>query len=238
MAKYSKWIGGGLGWAFGGPIGGLMGFFIGSVVDSMSISTVQMQTTQSGDFTASLIVLAAAIMKADGKVMKSELDFIKAFFIQNFGVADTAVKLKILQDVLNKDIDISAVCNQIKNYMDFSSRLQLMHFLFGLANADGNVDAREESLIHDISVYLDIPASDYNSIKAMFIADTEQYYKILEIDKSATNEEIKKAYRKMALKYHPDKVTHLGEQYQKAAHEKFHQVNNAYNALKKERGIN
>jgi len=237
MAKFSKWIGGGLGWAFGGPIGGLLGFFIGSVVDSMSISTVQTQATQPGDFTASLIVLAAAIMKADGKVMKSELEYVKAFFLQNFGMADTAVKLKILQDVLNKDIDVSAVCEQIKNYMDFPSRLQLIHFLFGLANADGNIDVREEKLIHDISNYLDIPAGDYNSIKAMFVADTEQYYKILEIDKSASDEDIKKAYRKMALKYHPDKVTHLGEQYQKAAHEKFQQVNSAYNALKKERGI-
>jgi len=238
MVKIGKWIGGGLGWAFGGPIGGLMGFFLGSVVDSMNTGEYEVQTTQSGDFTASLIVLAAAIMKADGKIMRSELEYVKSFFIQNFGIDDTNNKLKILKEVLNKDIDVSAVCQQIKLYMDYSSRLQLLHFLFGLANADNNIDIREEKLIHEISGLLGISDNEYSSIKAMFVVDNEQYYRILEVDKNASNEEIKKAYRKMALKYHPDKVTHLGEQYQKAANEKFQQVNVAYNALKKERGIN
>lgn len=238
MAKYGKWIGGSLGWAFGGPIGALMGFFLGAVVDSVNMVNTSTQTTQPGDFTASLIVLTAAIMKADGKIMKSELTYVKAFFIENFGLDETAYKLKILKELLEKDIDVSAVCSQISNYMDYSSRLQLLHFLFGLANADGNIDYREEHLINEISLKLNISPHEYDSIKAMFVADTEKYYKILEIDKNATNEEIKKAYRKMAVKYHPDKVTHLGERYQKAANEKFQQVNLAYNALKKERGFN
>ena len=238
MAKLGKWIGGGLGWAFGGPIGALMGFFIGTVVDSMNTAEYKVQTTQSGDFTASLIVLAAAIMKADGKIMKSELEYVKTFFIQNFGIEDTNNKLKILKEVLYKDIDVRAVCMQISYYMDYSSRLQLLHFLFGLANADNNIDVREEKLIQEISKILGISDNEYQSIKAMFIQDNDKYYKILEIGENASNEDIKKAYRQMALKYHPDKVTHLGEQYQKAANEKFQQVNMAYNALKKERGIN
>jgi len=238
MAKFSKWIGGGLGWAFGGPIGGLFGFFIGSVVDTMNSDVNEAQSTQSGDFTASLVVLAAAIMKADGKVMKSELDYVKSFFIQNFGVDYTNDKLKLLKEVLSKDIDVNAVSQQIRQYMDYASRLQLLHFLFGLANADGHVDISEQELIYEISEQLGISENEYNSIKAMFVADNEQYYKILEIEKTATNDEIKKAYRLMAVKYHPDKVTHLGEQYQKAANEKFQQVNVAYDALKKERGIN
>lgn len=238
MAKYAKWIGGGLGWAFGGPIGGILGFFLGSVMDSMNAGTYEVNTTQPGDFTASIIVLAAAIMKADGKVMKSEVDFIKTFFVQNFGVEDTSRKLKVLKEVLNKDIDVEAVCGQIKMYMDQPSRVQLLHFLFGLANADGQIDVKEESLLNKISSWLGIGASEYNSIKFMFVPDTDKYYKVLEIDKTATDEEIKKAYRKLAVKYHPDKVSHLGEQYQKDAHKKFQQLNEAYNALKKERGFN
>jgi len=238
MSKYGKWIGGGLGWAFGGPIGAIFGFFIGSVVDGMNSGVYEVQRTQGGDFTASLIVLTAAIMKADGKIMKSELDYVKQFFIQNFGVADAKNKLNILKEIINKDIDLEAVCKQIKTYMDPSSRLQLIHFLFGIAQADGSIDTREEMLINRIGLLLGISANEYNSIKYMFVADTDKYYKILEIEKTATNEEIKKAYRKLANRYHPDKVSHLGEQYQKDAHKKFQQLNEAYNAIKKERAIN
>ncbi len=238
MSKYGKWIGGGLGWAFGGPIGGLLGFFIGTVVDSMNSGAYAVSQTQGGDFTASLIVLTAAIMKADGKIMKSELDYVKVFFIQNFGIQDTNRKLKILKELLNKDIDIESVCKQIKTYMDYASRLQLVHFLFGVANADRQVDTSEEILIQRISLLLGISTNEYNSIKYMFVEDTDKYYKVLEIEKNASNDEIKKAYRKLANKYHPDKVSHLGESYQKDAHKKFQQLNEAYNAIKKERNFN
>jgi DnaJ like chaperone protein len=71
----------------------------------------------------------------------------------------------------------------------------------------------------------------------MFVKDTDSAYKILEIEPNATNEEVKKAYKKMAVKYHPDKVSHLGEDVRKAAEEKFQNLNAAYNEIKKQRGI-
>lgn len=238
MAKYAKWIGGGLGWAFGGPIGGILGFFLGSVVDSMNTGEYAVGKTQTGDFTASLVVLAAAIMKADGKIMKSELSYVKDFFLRHFGEADTRNKLALLKNVLERDIDVNAVCTQIKTNMDYPSRLQLLHFLFGLAASDSTVSNNETLLISNMARMLGITQNDFTSIKAMFVQDTEQYYKILEISPNASVDEIKKAYRKMALKYHPDKVSHLGEDYQKAAKEKFQQLNQAYNALKAEKGFN
>jgi DnaJ like chaperone protein len=72
----------------------------------------------------------------------------------------------------------------------------------------------------------------------MFYDNVEAAYKVLEISSSATNEEIKKAYRKMAVRFHPDKVSHLGPEFQKSANEKFARVNEAYNKIKKERGMN
>lgn len=237
MAGFTKWIGGGLGWVFGGPIGGLLGFAIGAVIDSVEVKKIENMPTTAGDFIVSLLVLMAAVMKADGKVMKSELDYVKAYLLRTFSEDDATEALKLLKDILEKPIPLVDVCNQIKQHVDYSSRLQLLHLLFGIALADGVVSREEFRTIEEISARLGINQADLNSIKSMFIEDTDWAYKVLEIEKSCTNEEIKKAYRQMALKYHPDKVSYLGEEIRKSANEKFQKVNEAYDKIKKERGL-
>ena len=121
--------------------------------------------------------------------------------------------------------------------MNYSARLQLLHFLYGIAQADSQLSQAEKQLIAQISRQMGISDSDFESIQAMFIPNTGADYKILEIEPTATDEELKKAYRRMAMKYHPDKVSHLGEDFQKAANEKFQKVNLAYENIKKERKI-
>ena len=250
MAKFGKWIGGGLGWAVGGPIGAIFGFVVGSMFDG---GAEQVQTgrrtgftgrptgyssrTTTGGYVMSLLVLVAAVMKADGKVLKSELDYVKRFMVQNFGEASAAESVKMLRDILQQTIPVNEVCRQIKQNMNYSARLQLLHFLYGIAQADGQVDLSEQQMIAQISRQMGISDNDYQSIQAMFVPNTDADYKILEIDPSANNEELKKAYRRMAMKYHPDKVSHLGEDFQNAAKEKFQRVNQAYENIKKERKI-
>ncbi len=239
MANFTRWIAGGLGWAFFGPIGGVVGFLVGSAVDSSQSRVGQLGTgkTTSGDFALSLLVLIAAVMKADGKVLKSELDYVKQYFVRAFGESSAAEAVMMLRDILNQPIDIREISLQIKARMDYPSRLQLMHLLFGVSYADGKVHPAEIDLIQKISSFLGISAKDFESIKSMFIENTDAAYKILEIEPTATNEEIKKAYRKMAVKYHPDKVSYLGEEFRNTANEKFKKVNEAYEKIKKERGI-
>ncbi len=235
--RYGKWIGGGLGWAFGGPIGGILGFIFGSMYDGMQSGAYEYRTTQRGDFSVSLMVLAAAVMRADGKVMRSELSYVRMFFERNFGPEEAGKNLYLLKEILKQDINLREVCMQIQTYMEYASRLQLIHFLFGIAQSDGKFDPREVNVIQQIAHYLNISQPDFDSIKAMFIKDTKSAYKILEITPDATNDEIKKAYRKMAVKYHPDKVSHLGEDVQNAAKVKFQKVSEAYEQIKNERGI-
>jgi len=117
MSKFGKWLGGGLGWALGGPIGGLIGFALGAVLDDSGTAlkaTNVKYNTQRGDFSASLIILVAAVMKADGRVMKAELDYVKAFFVKHFGVATTKEQMLLLRDILEKEIPLFEICNQIK----------------------------------------------------------------------------------------------------------------------------
>ncbi len=238
MGNFTKWIAGGLGWAFFGPVGGIIGFVIGSFIEPQTdIRSTRPGVTTTGDFALSLLVLVAAVMKADGKVLKSELDYVKKYFIQAFGESTAAEAIMMLKDLLKQDINIKDVGLQMKNRLDYSSKLQLLHLLFGVSMADGQTHVNEANLIQIISGYLGISSKDFESIKAMFVSNSDMAFKILEIDPSASDEEVKKAYRKMAVKYHPDKVAYLGEDFRKTANEKFSKVNEAYERIKKERGM-
>jgi DnaJ like chaperone protein len=235
---YAKWIGGGLGWAFGGPIGGILGFIFGTMVDGMQSGKFEYKPTQSGDFSVSLLVLSAAVMRADGKVLKSELDYVRNFFINQFGLEIANNRIQMLQQILKQDFNLPEVCLQIRQYMEYPSRLQLLHYLFGLSSADGQYSPQEVEIIGQIAGYLGIERKDYESIRAMFVKDLNSAYKVLEISPEATVDEVKGAYRKMAIKYHPDKVAHLGDDIQSAAKEKFQQLSAAYEEIKKQRGMN
>jgi DnaJ like chaperone protein len=240
MGIFGKWLGGGLGFVMGGPIGGLLGFLVGSVIDSTTIQTSSSRRsigTSQGDFGMSLLVLVAAVMKADGKVVKSELDYVKQFFIRQFGQESAKQALLMLKDILKQEIPVRDICEQIRANMDYSSRLQLLHLLFNVSLADKAIHRSEVELIEKISSALGVNSSDFLSIKNMFIPETDSSYKILEIEPSSTNDEVKKAYRRMAMKYHPDKVSHLGDDFRKTADEKFKKVNEAYEKIKKERNM-
>ncbi|MBT3207021.1 MAG: DnaJ domain-containing protein [Bacteroidetes bacterium] len=238
MGKFGKWIAGGLGWAFFGPIGGILAFAVGSVFEAKSENSIfRKGETTTGDFVVSLLVLVAAVMKADKKVLKSELNYVKEYFVRSFGEEKATEAVQMLRGILQQQIQVDDVCRQISQHLDYHSRLQLLHFLFGISKADDLVHPTEVSIIEHIALSIGIDLNDYKSIKSMFVDDTDTAYKILDVDKSASDSEVKKAYRKMAVKYHPDKVSHLGIEVQNAAKEKFQKLNEAYEKIKKERGI-
>jgi DnaJ like chaperone protein len=243
MGKFGKWIGGGLGWAFMGPLGGLLGFALGSLLDSDRVDLRQgarigRGATTQGDFVSSLIVLIAAVMKSDGRVLKSELDFVKEYFRRAFGEQAALEALQVLKSVLDQNIPVEEISRQIGRYMDYPARLQLIHLLYGLSKADGLVSAEEQKTIERIAYHMGIKTEDFNSIRNLFTDNLEAAYAVLETDPSATDEEVKKAYRKMAVKYHPDKVSYLGDEIKAQANEKFQQLNQAYEKIKKARGMN
>ena len=235
---FSKWIGASIGWSFGGPIGAIIGMAVGSLLDSSSKGgssfTQSQTTTRSGDFEVSLLVLASIVIKADGKQDQREMDFVRTQFVQMYGKVRANQAFKLFKEISKQsNISTRQVCLQIRQMMDHASRLQLIHFLFGIAKSDNHVDESEVKAIASIANYLGISLRDFESIKAMFYKSSDMAYKILEINASATQAEIKAAYRKMAKKYHPDKVLHLGKEHQKGAEEKFRKVQEAYEQLQK-----
>ena len=245
MASFSKWLGASIGWTFAGPIGGILGFVLGSLIDGFSDVDLadfrqHHQTTaatSSGDFEISLLVLAAIVIKADGNIDRRELEFVRVNFIRMYGEERASKAFKLFKGIMkDQNINTRLICQQITRHMDHPARLQLIHFLFGVAQSDGNVTEAEMRKIYTISGYMNINVHDFNSIKAMFYNEVDSSYKILGVTKSSSASEIKKAYRKLVKKYHPDKLRNLGPEHVKGAEEKFRQVQKAYEQIQKERG--
>ncbi|MFT5724884.1 MAG: DnaJ like chaperone protein [Bacteroidia bacterium] len=243
-----KWIGAGLGWAFGGPIGALIGFALGNWIGgSESPKRLQggnkayrpgrPQTTEF-DFKATLLVLTAAVMKADGKILKAELDYVKAFFKQNFGIEQTKRDMILLRDLVKKDIQLNSVLQQVRYSMPIANRRQLFYYLVGIATSDNHLDDTEKQVLYQIANQLGLSVQEFNSALASFAKKSEvSPYTLLEIESNATDEEVKKAYRRLARKYHPDRVANLGPAQVEVAETHFKTMKQAYEEVKKERGL-
>ena len=250
MSNFSKWLGDGIGFTFGGPIGAILGFVAATVVDKFTNEDFVKEQqnyqkdfqqkraqTLSGDFEISLLILASVVIKADGKVDERELNFVRSQFVGMYGKDRANKAFQLFKGMMKKQVSSRQVCIQIRQHMPHSSRLQLIHFLFGIAKADEYVSDIEVDEIRKIAGYLYVNQYDFESIKAMFYKSSDSAYKILEVETSVTDSELKTAYRKMVKKYHPDKLIGLGDEHLKGAKEKFQRIQEAYEAIKNERGI-
>ena len=256
----TKWLLGGLGLVLGGPIGATIGIIIAIMIedrkflpfdsDSEGESTWRKSNTESetnsrrtrvtpNDIKVSILVLVACVMKADGHVKKSELEVVKDFLRKNYG-EQAQEALQILKNLLDRDIDHVAVAQQLKDYVNYSTRLTILQFLVNIAIADGEFIPVEMELVERIALNMGLSQSDIDSIVAIYKPkrDPDWAYTVLEITPSATDDEVKRAYRKMAMKYHPDKVASAGDDIKEKATEKFRAVNEAYEHIKLLRGMN
>ena len=241
-----RWLLAVLGYALYRFPGAIVGFLIGSLIDNFSAKKGKTFQTSFGtsqevtpaDFELNLLSLASLVIKADGQVSQTELDYVRQYFVQAYGRERANATFKVFNEVVKKhEISAQNICSLLQQRTRYESRLQILHFLFSIANADGSVSTSEVNEINSIAGYLGIYGRDFESIKAMFFKNPDSAYKILEIERSATNAEVKTAYRTMVKKYHPDKLQHMDEAHQKGGEEKFKKVQEAYEQLQKERGF-
>lgn len=212
--------------------GAVLGYLIGSFFKS------GVNKISNKEFELNLLALASLVIKADRKVTQNELDFVRRYFVSAYGKMRANEVFKIFnQNIKNKGISLNKISTLFNTALNYESRLQVIHFLFGIAKADGNISKLEIEKLLEFSNLFKLSYADFLSIKAMFIEETDNAYKILELEKSATNDQIKKSYRDLAKKHHPDKVQHLGDAYVKAAQDKFQKIQKAYQNIKVERGF-
>ncbi len=263
-----KWIGGFLGMMVGGPLGAIAGFVLGSLFDKDSSNqekyigndgnsqfngpyggyqTQQQQyEAQRNTFRFSLLVLASYIIRADGKVMHSEMNVVRQWLRVNFGDAAVSDGEQIMRKLFDEQkrlgmpefrTAVLSSCRQLRQIMPYEQRLQLLNFLVMIAQADGVVVTEEVNALRECTIELGLSESDLNSMLNLQDAGSslDAAYKVLGVAPTATDDEIKTAYRKLALKNHPDRVASLGEDVRKAAEKKFQEINAAMETIKRVR---
>jgi DnaJ like chaperone protein len=257
----AKWIGGIIGFMSGGPLGALAGYALGALIETTIGSEEEEYPGRERDggydsvegertsFRFALMVMASYVIRADGRIMHSEMEYVRAFLRRNFGEEaareGNAILLRLFEK--QKEMDrgnpgafsdtIRQCAAQLSSALTYEQRLQLLAFLCGIAKADGHVSREEVDALKDIARYMQMAEAEVNSLLSLGGDSIDEAYKVLEVSPDATDQEVRAAYRKLALKHHPDRVATLGEDVRKAAEEKFQQINNAKEKVYKARGM-
>lgn len=261
-----KWIGGTLGFVIYGPLGALAGFLIGSIIDGISHAFSGddssygpgSETSGSRDYYQgqrnsllfSLLVMASYVIRADKKIMHSEMEYVRSFLRNTFGSNSVKQGEDILKSLFEKQKEMDAqspgafkntireCAQQISVCMPYEQRLQLLAFLINIAKADGKVVTEEIDAVREIAQFMGMSQGDIDSMLNLGGTSLEAAYKVLEIEPTATDDEVRRAYKAMALKHHPDKVAMLGDDIKQAAEQKFKEIGQAKDIIFKSRGIN
>lgn len=208
------------------------------------------------DFSNALIQIIAAVIKEDKSQTDSELRYVEKALLINFDRTRVETWLKHIKfNISKEELHIVGLCHLIRNNFKTSSKVQLMHLLVGIAAADGLMTKQEEKLLKSIAVEIRLPYVTFKQILTMFrfryegqqqqkkrktyssLHRLQAAYSVMGLTSEATEREIKKAYRKLAVIHHPDKVAHLGEDVQEAANDQFQIISEAYELIKDKKGF-
>ena len=233
-----KWITAFIGFSYFRFPGAILGFIAGQLIENIFYKSnlkghYKFNYSNKNLMQLKLLALAAIVIKADGKVDSKELEYVRRFFISQFGKSQSDEIFRVFNsEIKSQNQSLDQITDFFNLSYRYETRLQLVHFLFGIALADGSISESELNKIGQIASSLKINSVDFESIQAMFIKEENSAYKILEIDPKSSIDQIKKAYRVMVKKYHPDKLQTKDPYLLKGAEEKFIKVQEAYELLK------
>lgn len=256
MGFWGKAVGAGVGFMVGGPIGAILGGVIGHTYDvgqdqargyyereDHTWPEVEREFDRQYLFYVSLASLAAKMAKADGVITNDEIRAFDHFLRIDLGlnVEERKTVATIFNEAKNSPEDAVAIARQFRGLIGHQYEVldMMIQLLFRIALADGQLHKNEEIFIQNVTSAFGMSQAAYEQIKALYIKQNDNAYRILGLSRSASDDEVKKAYRNLVREYHPDKMQAKGvpEDFMKIANEKMSEINQAYDEICKERGI-
>ena len=205
-------------------------------------SSLNSKSVDHKRFVEIMVHILIHIAKADGKISQTETQMIRQFFISqlNFSGAQIEWLNDIIETAKRSTSDIQSLASEFTTQFGYESQLMLLNMVYNVAYSDGEFHQAEAKLIDQLAILLKVSAFDHQRIKMAFEAqygdianakNDDKYFAVLGLTNTATKDEIKKTYRELTKKYHPDKVHHLGQEFKVQAEKKMQEINEAYDEL-------
>jgi len=205
------------------------------------------QTETHNRFVYLLVHILVKIAQSDGHFTKAELQTMLNFFQYNLRYnQDQMFWVKqLIKDARDEEDDMETLLREFRDTFAYEPRLILLELIYQIIHTKQPVVREELLQARRIAVFLQISTYDQRTIEAKYMyrqrreAETaaqsdERFYAVLGLEPGADFAAIKKAYRKLSMQYHPDKVSHLGVEFQRVAEEKMKEINAAYDYFKKQ----
>ena len=231
MSGYSKWLGGGLGWLVGGPIGGILGFVAGNILNEEPEAEVQGQHNQTSELESCMMVMASHIIHADGKVSLKEIDAVRNFFMEIGGGEHVESKMKVMNHCLNHEYELEKACGFVRIYQTEAIAIQCLRFLYGVAISDEKLSEKEYKLLFYIAGQLNINDVVFGKLMKEWTIAGNDDFGLFNLHETATVEEIRTVYRRMVLNIHPDRNPSYSDEERKEAERQLQLLREAYERL-------
>ena len=250
MGWLGKIVGGTLGFALGGPLGAIAGAALGHTFDANNKQYYAEgrrqlsyhEEAQMTFFVATFSMLAK-VAQADGRVSPEEIQAVENFMAHELNLTPESKRfaVDIFETAINSPMAFEDFAGQFYHHFHNQPRLLdlMIDVLLRLSVADGALSGSEEKLISSAARIFGFSEQKYHEFKSRYAPDFEKYYAILGTNGRASDDEIKRQYRKLVKEYHPDTIASKGlpEEFTKFANDKFREIKEAYDVVKQERGL-
>ena len=244
MSIWGKLAGAAAGLALGGPLGALLGGLAGHyAIDRRSEEPPAQEGPARSQiaFTIGVIALCAKMAKADGLVTKDEVEAFKQIFHIPAGEFQNVRRVFNLarQDVAGYDGYAKQIASMFRDNPGVLE--DLLDGLFHIAKADGVIHPKEIEYLENVSQIFGFSTGEFDRIRASHLGpEKSDPYLVLGVDRSISDDDLKKAYKRMVRENHPDALVGRGvpEEFVDLANDKLAAINEAYDRIAKERGLN
>lgn len=207
------------------------------------------QTESHNRFVWLLVHILVKIAQLDDHVSKDEVQTIQRFFQYNLHYNQTKMAWvkNLIKEATESAETLESMLEEFKRTFAYEPRLILLELIYQIVYTKDPIPENELRKARQIAIFLEISQYDQRTIEAKYTYHRQRqaaeardsdvhYYAVLGLEPGADMDTIKKSYRQLSMKYHPDKVSHLGDEFKKVAEEKMKEINAAYDFFKRKFG--